>query len=183
LVALGGGTAGGLLLLMISNAAFTRLIPWLLLLATGLFALSGPIGNGVKWLKGRLGQTEVEAEPGSASGLFFQFLVTVYGGFFGAGQGILTLAALSIQGVRDIQELNALKNWISAVTYTVSALTFMVAGAISWPHTLLMLVTATLGGYCGALLARRLPAIWLRRLVIIVGSSLTVIYFVKTAGG
>jgi uncharacterized membrane protein YfcA len=76
--------------------------------------------------------------------------------------------------------MNALKNWISGVTYTVSALTFIVAGAISWPYTLLMVGTATLGGVAGARLARYLPAIWLKRLVIAVGSGLTVIYFIKT---
>jgi uncharacterized protein len=179
-IALIGGTAGGLLLLAISNAAFSQLIPWLLLLATLLFAFSKPIGTLVKTAKQRLGVSNKNDHPGSPGGLFFQFLVTVYGGFFGAGQGILTLAALSIQGITDIQELNALKNWISAVTYTVSALTFIIAGAIDWPFTLLMLVTATAGGYAGAHLARRLPAAWLKNLVITVGTSLTVIYFFKT---
>lgn len=183
LVALVGGIAGGLLLLAISNAAFTRLIPWLLLIATGLFAFSKQIGQWVKTIKNRLGVRVEHDRPGSPSGLFFQFLVTVYGGFFGAGQGILTLAALSIQGIEDMQELNALKNWISAVTYTVSALTFILAGAIDWPSTLIMLVTATTGGYAGAHLARRLPAAGLKRLVIGVGSSLTLIYFLKTYTG
>lgn len=181
-VALVGGIAGGLLLLAISNAAFSRLIPWLLLLATVLFAFSKQIGHAVGYLKAKLGKTHHHDRPGSPAGLFFQFLVTVYGGFFGAGQGILTLAALSIQGIRDMQELNALKNWISAVTYTVSALVFIVAGAISWPHTLVMLATASLGGYAGAHLAKKLPARWLKRLVIAVGSTLTVIYFFKTGG-
>jgi uncharacterized protein len=119
-VAFVGGISGGLLLLAISNAAFTRLIPWLLLTATVLFAFSKSIGNTVRALKVRFGSANQEDRPGSPSGLFFQFLVTVYGGFFGAGQGILTLAALSIQGIDDMQELNALKNWISGVTYTRS---------------------------------------------------------------
>ena len=92
----------------------------------------------------------------------------------------LTLAALSIQGFDDMQELNALKNLTSAVNYTVAALVFIFAGAISWPHTLLMLATATAGGYAGAQFARRLPARWLRRLVVGVGTSLTAIYFAKT---
>jgi len=93
--------------------------------------------------------------------------------------GILTLAALSIQGFEDMQELNALKNVTSAMNYTVAALTFIIAGAISWPHTLVALLSATLGGYAGALLAKRLPAIWLRRLVIAVGATLTVVYFIR----
>ena len=175
-----GGIGGGLLLLATSNDAFAKMIPWLLLVATALFAFSSQVGSLVKRVKGWLGQQTEKSHPGGPGGLLFQFIVAVYGGFFGAGQGILTLAALSIQGVTHIQELNALKNWIAAVTYSVSALTFIVAGAISWPHTLVMLVTATLGGYAGALLARRLPGLWLKRLVIAVGASLTLIYFYKT---
>ena len=130
--------------------------------------------------KSRMGIHQTDDQPHSKAGLFFQFIVTVYGGFFGAGQGILTLAALAIQGIEDIQEINALKNWISAVTYTVSAITFIVAGAITWPYTLLMVLTATLGGFAGARIARYLPAVWLKRIVIGVGSVMTAIYFLKT---
>lgn len=180
MIAIVGGIAGGLLLLAVSNAAFMQMVPWLLLLATALFAFSKHISRLVVRLKSRIGLVHIDDNPNSVGGLAFQFLVTVYGGFFGAGQGILTLAALSIQGVENIQELNALKNWISAVTYTVSALTFIIAGAISWPYTILMVVTATLGGFAGAHIAKYLPALWLKRLVILVGSLLTVVYFFKT---
>lgn len=179
LVSLVGGISGGLLLLATSNAAFAKLIPWLLLVATALFAFSGQVSALVGWIKSKLGAAP-SSEPGSLGGALFQLIVAIYGGFFGAGLGILTLAALSIQGFRDMQELNALKNVASAVNYTVAALTFIIAGAISWPHTLVMLATAMIGGYAGASLARRLPAVWLRRLVVTVGASLTVIYFFKT---
>lgn len=180
IVAAIGGVLGGLLLLAISNKAFTQLIPWLLLLATVLFAFSKQISRLVVKFKSRMGIQQTDDQPHSKAGLFFQFIVTVYGGFFGAGQGILTLAALAIQGIEDIQEINALKNWISAVTYTVSALTFIIAGAITWPYTLLMVFTATLGGFAGARIARYLPALWLKRIVIGVGTVMTVIYFFKT---
>ncbi len=177
-VSLAGGLAGGLLLLATSNAAFSRLIPWLLLVATLLFAFSARIGRMVAWIKGRgrAGRAAAGPHPGPG-GVFFQLLVAIYGGFFGAGMGILTLAALSIQGYEDMQELNALKNMTSAINYTVAALTFIIAGAISWPHTLVALGAATVGGYGGALLAKRLPSLWLRRLVIVVGATLTVVYF------
>lgn len=178
-----GGIAGGLLLLTISNAAFSRLVPWLLLVATALFAFSSQVGRLVAAFKSRLGMAGAKCRtgtPGGVGGLIFQLLVAIYGGFFGAGMGILTLAALSIQGVEDMQELNGLKNLTSAVNYTVAAATFVIAGAISWPHTLVMLATAMLGGYAGASVARRLPARWLRRMVVAVGASLTVIYFIKT---
>lgn len=180
-VALIGGLAGGLLLLATSNAAFAKLIPWLLLTATALFAFSGQVSKLVAWSKARLGlKSDPDSGRRSVGGTLFQLAVSIYGGFFGAGQGILMLAALSIQGLEDMQELNAIKNWLSAINYTVSGLTFIIAGAISWPHTLLMLVTAMAGGYAGAALARRLPALWLRRLVVAVGTVLTIIYFVKT---
>ena len=173
-----GGIAGGLLLLATTNAVFARLIPWLLLIATVLFAFSGQISRVVARLKAAAGRTR--REPGDAGGALFQFIVAVYGGFFGAGLGILTLAALAIQGFDDMQELNALKNLTSAVNYTVAAATFVIAGAISWPHTLVMLGSATAGGYAGAAFARRLSALVLRRFVIAVGSVLTVSYFYKT---
>lgn len=180
-VSLVGGITGGLLLLATSNAAFSILIPWLLLVATLLFAFSGQVQRIVGWVKARLGAaTQAEAPPGSIGGAVFQLVVAIYGGFFGAGLGILTLASLSIQGFKDIQELNALKNVASAVNYTVAAATFIIAGAISWPHTLMMLVTAIIGGYAGAALARKLSALWLRRAVVTVGSVLTIVYFFKT---
>lgn len=177
-VALGGGLMGGLLLLATSDAAFSQLIPWLLLLATVLFAFSKQVSRLVARIKPP--KPDAKHNPGSIGGAFFQLLVGIYGGFFGAGMGILTLAALSIQGYEDMQELNALKNLTSGVNYTVAALTFIFAGAISWPHTLLMLATAMLGGYAGAALAKRLPSLWLRRIVITVGTVLTVLYFNKT---
>lgn len=180
ILSLVGGLCGGLLLLATSNAAFSKMVPWLLLVATLLFTFSSQVSRLVAWSKRRLGAQAHQGGPGSTGGAIFQFIVAVYGGFFGAGMGILTLAALSIQGYEDMQELNALKNLTSGVNYTVSAVTFMVAGAVSWPHTLVMLATAFIGGYAGAALARRLPNLWLKRLVIAVGASLTVIYFVKT---
>lgn len=179
-VSLAGGLAGGLLLLATSNAAFSRLIPWLLLVATALFAFSGQVSKLVGRVKAMLGGDASKRNPGGPGGALFQFAVAVYGGFFGAGMGILTLAALSIQGFDDIQEINALKNLTSGINYFVSATTFILADAVSWPHTLVILVTAMAGGHIGAAFARRLPAAWLRRLVVAIGSALTLIYFGKT---
>lgn len=178
-VSLIGGLCGGLLLLAISNATFSRLIPWLLLVATSLFAFSSQVSRMIALVKTQLGMRS-SASRGGVGGAFFQLVVAVYGGFFGAGMGILTLAALSIQGFDDIQELNALKNMTSAMNYSMAALTFVVAGAVSWPHTLVALCTAAIGGYVGASFARRLPAVWLRRIVIAVGTILTVVYFFKS---
>ena len=177
-VAFIGGIAGGLLLLATSNESFSRLIPWLLLAATVLFAFSNQISALVKrWKPAPAGTDEHHIGPG---GFAFQLLVSIYGGFFGAGMGILMIAALAIQGFKDVLEINALKNWLSAIIYSVAVVTFVVAGAVSWPHTIIMIVTGTFGGYWGAAVARKLPAIWLRRFIIGVGSVLTVYYFGKT---
>ena len=178
-VAFVGGLCGGLLLLATSNAAFGRMVPWLLLLATGVFAFSGPLSAAVRRKGGRT-HVEPENRQMGTGGYVFQFVVSVYGGFFGAGMGILMIAALAIQGFEDLLEVNALKNWLSVVIYSVAVATFVIAGAVSWPHTLVMLVTATVGGFVGAVLARRIPALWLRRGIIVIGALLSVYYFVDT---
>jgi uncharacterized protein len=83
-------------------------------------------------------------------------------------------------GHEDVHEINAIKNLLSAIVYSVTVLTFVAAGAVSWPYTLVMLAAATLGGYCGATFARRISPIWLRRFIITVGLALTAFYFHKT---
>jgi uncharacterized protein len=176
-VAFAGGIAGGLMLLSTTDDTFSMLIPWLLLVATVMFAGSGRISALLARLRRR---AEAGPSHGSPGGLAFQLAVSVYGGFFGAGMGIVMIAALAIQGHRDIHDINALKNWLSAVIYSVAVVTFVAAGAVSWPHTLIMLATAALGGYWGAVGARKLPAVWLRRFIIAVGSTLTVYYFFTT---
>lgn len=176
-VAFVGGIAGGLLLLSTRNDTFSMLIPWLLLTATAMFASSG-------WISALLARLRTAAAAGpshsSPGGLLFQLAVSVYGGFFGAGMGIVMIAALAIQGHRDIHDINALKNWLSAVIYSVAVITFVAAGAVSWPHTIVMLSTAAVGGYWGAVAARKVPAAWLKRFVIAVGSALTIYYFYTT---
>ena len=178
-VAFAGGIAGGLLLLATSNAAFARLIPWLLLIATLLFAFSRQISGALKGF--RPVPTAGNTHRIGRGGFVFQLAVSVYGGFFGAGMGILMIAALAIQGFEDMHEINALKNWLSAVIYSVAVATFTIAGAVSWPHTAVMLITGTLGGYLGARVARQLPAALIRGFVILIGAVLTIYYFGKTA--
>ncbi len=168
-----GGIGGGLLLLATKDATFSRLIPWLLLFATVLFAFSGKLSQLLRGAK----TAKPANSPGALAG---QAVVSVYGGFFGAGMGILMLASLAMAGHDDVHEINAIKNLLSAVIYSVTVLTFVLAGAVDWPYTAVMLVTATLGGYWGASVARRIPALWLRRFIIAVGFMLTIFYFYKT---
>ena len=127
-------------------------------------------------------QSHADHGAGSPAGWLTQLLVSIYGGFFGAGMGILMMASLAIGGHEDVQHINALKNLLSAVIYSVTVVTFIAAGAVSWPHTLAMLLTASAGGYAGARLARRMQGPWLRRSVIAVGGALTFYYFDKARG-
>ncbi|WP_420473323.1 sulfite exporter TauE/SafE family protein [Noviherbaspirillum sp. ST9] len=168
-----GGIGGGLLLLSTKDATFSKLIPWLLLFATVLFAFSGR-------LSAMLRGADAGKPSNSPTALAGQAVVSIYGGFFGAGMGILMLASLAMAGHDDVHEINAIKNLLSAIIYSVTVLTFVVAGAVDWPYTLIMLATATLGGYWGARIARKIPAAWLRRFIIVVGFTLTIFYFYKT---
>ena len=178
-----GGIAGGLLLLAAGDARFSALIPWLLAFATGLFAFSPQISAALKRRRpARPVRADGDYGSGTPAGWLVQLLVSIYGGFFGAGMGILTMASLAMGGHEDVQHINALKNLLSAVNYSVTAMTFIIAGAVSWPQTLVMLLAASAGGYAGARVARRIRGPWLRRMVIAVGSALTLYYFYKTQG-
>ena len=178
-----GGVAGGLLLLAAGDARFSALIPWLLAFATGLFAVSPQLSAVLKRLRAPAAAASLGVHgAGSPAGWLVQLLVSVYGGFFGAGMGILMMASLAIGGHEEVQHINALKNILSAVIYSVTVVTFMVAGAVSWPQTGVMLLAASAGGYGGARMARKIEGPWLRRLVIAVGSALTAYYFYKTVG-
>lgn len=178
-----GGVIGGLLLLAAGDARFAALIPWLLAFATLLFAFSPQLAVALRRMRAPVGPGAGAGHgAGSPVGWLVQLLVSIYGGFFGAGMGILMMASLAIGGHEDMQHINALKNLLSSVVYSVTVATFVVAGAVSWPHTLVMMLTASLGGYLGARMARNIRGPWLRRMVIAVGSVLTLYYFSKTLG-
>ncbi|MEH6389796.1 MAG: sulfite exporter TauE/SafE family protein [Pseudomonas profundi] len=172
LAALIGGLVGGLILLTTTDQTFTLLIPWLLLVATLLFTFSRQLGRLVR--KGEELQSENRIGP---TGFICQLLVSIYGGFFGAGMGILMIASLAISGRTEVLEINAIKNLMSSTIYSVAAVTFIIAGAIHWPALLIMLVGTVSGGYAGGLFARALPDAWLRWLVIAIGWGLSLYYF------
>ena len=168
-----GGVAGAFLLLHTPDKAFARLVPWLILSATGLFMLQGVLGR-------RSGQSDDAArDPAARKGLgwvmVFQFFVAVYGGFFGAGIGILMLAALGFVGLSNIHRMNGLKNFAAVCINGVAALTFIVGRKVDWPLALLMMVGAIAGGYAGAGLAQRLGQANVRRLVVGVGLTIGVV--------
>ncbi|MHB0765293.1 sulfite exporter TauE/SafE family protein [Stutzerimonas sp. NM35] len=175
LAGLGGGLLGGILLLVSGDDVFSLLIPWLLLLATALFAASPLLS---RWLTSRRKEAG-EVPPHAPLSLAAHGLVSIYGGYFGAGMGILQLAAFSIEG-HPLVRANALKNLISAVIYSVATATFIIAGRVSWSELAILLIGTTLGGYAGGALSQKLPARWLRAFVILVGASMTVYYFWTT---
>lgn len=159
-----GGGLGALLAIRVGNALFDHLVPWLILGATFLFLLQDPVR---KWLDRR----RLDTRPRSlgAGGLFFQFFVAVYGGFFGAGIGILMLAALGFLGQTNIHRMNGLKNFAAICINGAAAATFILAGRVHLPLAAMMAVGAVLGGFGGAGLARRVGEANVRRVVVAVG--------------
>ncbi|GAB6051079.1 sulfite exporter TauE/SafE family protein [Hydrogenophilus islandicus] len=186
-MALIGGALGALLLLLTPNRTFAVMIPWLLLAATLIFAAAPRLNQ---WLTAHRAKNPSLPHPTAAqdasspviarpSARLFQLIVAVYGGFFGAGMGIVMIAAIALQGIDDIHEIQALKNALSAAIYTVAAATFVLGGAVSWPHLVVTAASASLGGYLAGRLARRLPPSRLRRFVLFAGSALTCYYFIS----
>ena len=165
-----GGIIGAVLLVLTPTDVFDRLIPVLILFATLLFMLQEPVQ--------RLLKTAGSAHAGSKSwlvgALIFQFFVSVYGGYFGAGIGILMLAAFSIMGFTDIHQMNGLKTFLALCINGVASAYFIKNGMVSWPHALVMAVGAIVGGIWGAGMARRIGPRGVRRIVIIVGFTMAV---------
>jgi uncharacterized membrane protein YfcA len=173
-VGLFGGIAGAVLLLITPDRAFIRLVPWLLLTATLVFALSPRILAAIRARSNRSG-----VHLGLASFALI-LVVTIYGGYFGAGLGIMLLAGLTLAGFDDLRAANALKNLLSAFVNGVAVVIFVVEGLVVWPATLVMLAGAVLGGIAGARIATRLPVRLFRATVIAVGTLLTIWYFIQS---
>jgi len=162
---------------------FEQLVPWLILTATTLFLIQQPL---VKWLKNRkpvpvpLTPEQPEPRPGVALELAlmaFQFLVGVYGGYFGAGIGILMLTALGFMGIGDIHRMNAVKAALAVFINGASVGVFVWQDMVKWNYALAMAAAAIAGGYVGARVARRLKPAIVRWAVIAIGLGLSVYYF------
>ena len=169
-----GGLLGAFLLLRTPAHTFMRVLPWLMLGATLLFAFG-------KKLTGR--RPSGFAHDASTAALviasIFEFIVAIYGGYFGGGVGIMNLAMLAALGMTDIHAMNALKVLLGAVINGVAVVAFIAKGAIYWPQGAVMTVGAILGGYSAAHYAQRLPRSWLRIFVLLVGAGMTVYFFAK----
>jgi hypothetical protein len=173
-VSLIGGAAGAVLLLKTPAQTFMRVLPWLTLSATLLFAFG-------KKLAGSRGSViERETTPLALAGVtLFQLLVAVYGGYFGGGMGIVMLAMLATLGMTDIHAMNALKTVMVFVINGVAVVVFIVERAVYWKHGLVMIGGGILGGYFGAHYAQKLPQSWIRVFVVLVGAGMTVYFFAK----
>jgi|SRR5579883_884910 len=160
---------------------FKILVPWLILTAAVLFVVQAPLS---KWVKKRAAQ-ESQAEhhePGwftQALVIGFQFLVAIYGGYFGAGIGILMLSALGFMGVGDIHRMNGVKTFLASAINTASVVVFVRDQLVNWYYAVPMVVAAIIGGYVGARVARSLPASVVRYSVIAIGFGLSAYYFIK----
>ena len=168
-----GGAAGAGLLLVTSNATFSIVVPWLLLLATVVFAF-GP----------RLRQMLAGAKPTSPTKAAISVLVVaIYGGYFNGGLGILLLALFGLLGQTQLNAMNGLKNLVSALLTAIAVAVYAFGGVVNWRYALLMMVAATAGGYIGARVARRIPALWLRWGIVATGLVMMGIFFWRQFAG
>ena len=167
IVSILGALLGALFLISLTNPGFRAMVPWLLLAATLVFAV-GP------WLKPKNTGASHAASP---LGLVVQAITAFYGGFFGAGMGIMMLASLGLATGGDYHRLNALKNFLSIVIAAVAIAVFSTAGAVSWLHAAIMVPAVALGGYAGVHMAKRVPQAVLRWIVVAAGLGLSAYYF------
>ena len=174
---LAGGALGGWLLLRTPTHTFERIIPFLILGATLLLAAQEVITRRL----GILARAHENPTTGWVTFVFvFQFLVGLYGGYFGAGMGILMLAALGLIGLTDMHQMNGLKNVLAVCINGVAAIYFIVARAVVWHDVLVMMAGTIAGGIAGAHIARRLGRTFVRRAVVVIGLLMTVALFLRS---
>jgi uncharacterized membrane protein YfcA len=173
LIGLFGGVVGALLLIWLGDSGFRRLVPWMLLIATLVFAFSDRIRTITEpWAGGDHAGARVVT-------YVFMTVVSIYGGFFGAGVGIMMLAALTILEGGHYHKSNSTKILIAFLIQVVSAAILIAGGLVHWPEAVVTMIAASAGGYLGVGFARRLPEKIIRAVVVAIGAALTVIFFVK----
>ncbi len=170
-----GGTLGAWVLLKTPQSTFMRLVPWLILIATLIFAMSGRI---TRWVRQRSSQVR-HSEFTTVRGILLQLSIAFYIGYFGAGVGILILAMLALLGMDQIHTMNALKALLTTVANGVATVLFIFSHAVFWPETIVMIVGSILGGYFGAYFAQKTKPEHVRVIVIAIGFVLSVYYFAR----
>ncbi len=170
-----GGVIGGILLLYTGEKIFRALVPFLILLASGLLAMQDPLRA---WLTRRMEQ----AGSSTASEKWAMFpvgLAAIYGGYFGAGLSVIVLAVLGLVLEDSLTRLNALKQAVAFAVNVAAAVFFVFSGKVVWPAAAVMAVGALLGGALGGRLAGRVKPSTLRWIVVVIGVTVSVIYFVR----
>jgi hypothetical protein len=171
-----GGVVGSLLVTELDESIFQALVPWLILTATLLF-MAQPLA--VRWSGRPHGPPSGRTV---AAVVVFQFFVAVYGGYFGAGIGILMLSALGLMGLADVHEMNAVKNFLAVLINGVSVVVFAWEGKVAYHYAAVMAVSAVVGGYLGASVARRVRPAIVRWIAVSIGLALAAYFFYKRWG-
>lgn len=170
-----GGALGAWLLIWTPSLTFARLVPFLILFATLLFMAGGSINR-------RLRLQPIVDEPKMLwwlGAIVFQFFSAMYGGYFGAGNGIWMLAAMGILGLHDINRANGIKNFLGICINSIAVLSFAFMGLVVWPDALVMAGAALLGGYFGARMAVRVNQVNVRRAIVVIGLVITFVMLWK----
>ncbi|WBV56725.1 sulfite exporter TauE/SafE family protein [Chryseobacterium daecheongense] len=165
-----GGCAGGLLLLYTPSSGFNLVVPWLLLLGSMAFAFGRQAGN---WLRKKM-------HIGAGLVLGAQFLLGIYGGYFGGAVGIMMMAVWALFGLSDIKVINANKTLFTGIANAVAVVLFIFAGKVYWPETCTMMVATISGGYFGAHFTKKLDPVKLRTGIVILNFFITAVFFIKT---
>ncbi|MEW6155954.1 MAG: sulfite exporter TauE/SafE family protein [Verrucomicrobiota bacterium] len=180
-VSLLGGLLGGILLTITEEELFARMVPFLILFATLVF-----LGQGAfRRFAGFKDKSETTTQPHQRilwAAILFQFLVAVYGGYFGAGIGILMLASLGFLGLTNIHQMNGLKTVLGSLINLVAAVYFIFAGLIDWPKMLVMMAAAVVGYYIGAHFSQRIPQKRVRQLITAIGFLISAAMFYDQFG-
>lgn len=180
-----GGTAGALVLLRTPQSTFMRLVPWLLLIAAIIFAVSRPVSRWLDQLKA-MRHRHSEAYPPRPPRRVLVFLAIIavcfYVGYFGAGAGFLIMTVLSLFGFEDLNEINALKVVSTTAANGIAFLIFVIGNQVEWRYCLVAMAVCAIGGYTSARFARMIPQPVLRGIVIAIGFGMAGWYFWKTSG-
>lgn len=169
-----GGVSGALVLLKTRQVTFLHILPWMLLSASLLFGVSGPLS---RWLRARSTQHHARRTPALVPLFFVLLPVCFYIGYFGAGAGFLIMSALALFGVEEMHQLNSLKVLAACLSNLCAVFTFIFSGAVLWHYCLISMVFAAAGGYIGAIYARRMNSNALRGVVVITGCIMAGYFF------
>lgn len=178
LTSIAGGAVGALILIHTQQSTFLALFPYLMLVATVIFAFGNPL---VTRVRARVGKRPVHPWLAWVGLNTLQFAIAVYGGFFGGGIGIMMLAAFSMLSLGSINNMNAVKALLASCINGIAIVLFVIAGKVEWLPAAVMIVGAIIGGYGGAAVARRLDDQVVRYFVITVGCVMTAYFFIHGA--